>query len=58
MKEIKETNKEVVEETQEQKFVKLPLDVVNTLLGYLSTKPYQESVGLINAVQENAELLD
>lgn len=54
MKEVKEE----VQEVQEQKFVKLPLEIVNAIIGYLGTKPYQESATLISALQENAEILD
>lgn len=36
----------------DKKTVELSLDLVNGLLGYLGTKPYQETFQLIQAVQE------
>jgi hypothetical protein len=31
--------------------VNISLKLLNEVLGYLGTRPYQESVGLINAIQ-------
>lgn len=36
----------------EKKTVELSLDLVNGILGYLGTKPYQETFQLIQALQE------
>lgn len=36
----------------EKKTVELSLDLVNGILGYLGTKPYQETFQLIQAIQE------
>lgn len=35
--------------------LKLPIEIVNQVLGYLGTRPYQEVYGLIQAIQEAAK---
>jgi hypothetical protein len=35
--------------------IKLPVELVNQVLGYLGTRPYQEVFPLIQAIQEAAK---
>jgi hypothetical protein len=35
--------------------IQLPVEVVNQVLGYLGTRPYQEVFHLIQAIQEAAK---
>lgn len=35
--------------------LQLPIEVVNQILGYLGTRPYQEVYAIIQAVQEAAK---
>jgi len=35
--------------------IELPVEIVNQVLGYLGTRPYQEVFHLIQAVQEAAK---
>lgn len=35
--------------------LKLPIETVNQVLGYLGTRPYQEVYSLIQAIQEAAK---
>jgi hypothetical protein len=35
--------------------LKLPIEIVNQVLGYLGTRPYQEVYGLIQAIQDAAK---
>lgn len=54
MKEAKQ--EEPVQDVQAPaEMVALPLEVVNQVLNYLGTRPYQESAKLIVAVQSNAQ---
>jgi hypothetical protein len=39
----------------EQKTVALSLDLVNGVLQYLATKPFQEVFQLVNAIQQQAQ---
>jgi len=39
----------------EQKTVALSLDLVNGILQYLGTKPFQEVFQLVNAIQQQAQ---
>ena len=55
MKEIKETT---TEEVQEPKFVVLPLELVNGVLGYLGTRPYNESKQLIELIQSEGKVVE
>jgi len=35
--------------------LQLPIEVVNQILGYLGTRPYQEVYALIQGIQESAK---
>jgi len=37
--------------------VKIKADLLNQVLAYLATRPYQEVAGLIQAVQQGAEVI-
>lgn len=37
--------------------VKIKADLLNQVLAYLATRPYQEVAGLIQAVQQGAEII-
>lgn len=40
---------------QQQPTINMPLDLVNGVLGYLGTRPYQEVFNLIQGIQSTAQ---
>jgi hypothetical protein len=54
MKEVKEVKEEVMQE--EVQMATIPVQVLNSMLQYLSTKPYVEVAELINAIQTQVKV--
>lgn len=48
--------KKVAQSTPAVQMAKIPVEVLNSTLQYLATKPYAEVVDYINAIRENSKI--